>query len=151
MHVLIQAEYSLSFLVQPGTECADWFRPEFFSDAVHEIPGMTNTVVETGFRKENILVHTGTGSYPALRLTADVRFRDDLPGKHDVNMLRGRLSAVFRPLMDSLKNRPGCLGAYQIHPAIKITEVVRDNHDNTAEFRKKKKLLSRFLSGFGNV
>lgn len=72
----------------------------------------------------------------AVKVTANVSVSDDLQGRHDVDGLRKRLFQTFTPLVDTLKARQDCLDAYQIHPGVRIIEVVKEEAGQQLEFRK---------------
>lgn len=136
MHVLIKGNYEITFLVQPGTDCFGWFSHQLFADVIHGIPELDQADVQSEIRQENIIVYRGHQGIPAVKVTATVSVADDIQGRHDVNGLRNRMFQAFTPLVGSLKARSGCIDAYQSHPDVKITEVVRDHFDNQVEFRK---------------
>ena len=136
MHVQIKADYEIIFLVRPGTDWYDWFCPSLFSDAVCSIPELAEAEIHSEVLREDIIVYRGGVGSSAVKVTANVSVSDDLQGRHDVDGLRKRLFQTFTPLVDTLKARQDCLDAYQIHPDVRIIEVVKDKADNQMEFKK---------------
>ena len=136
MHVLVNADYEIIFLVRPGTDCSDWFCSGLFSDAVRSIPELAEAEIHSEILREDIIVYRGGVGSSAVKVTANVSVSDDLQGRHDVDALRKRLFQMFSPLVDTLKVRQDCLDAYQIHPDVRIIEVVKEDADNQMEFRK---------------
>ena len=136
MHVLVNADYEIIFLVRPGTDCSDWFCSGLFSDAVRSIPELAEAEIHSEILQEDIIVYRGGVGSSAVKVTANVSVSDDLQGRHDVDALRKRLFQTFTPLVGTLKARQDCLDAYQIHPDVRIVEVFKDDADNQMEFRK---------------
>ena len=136
MHVSVKANYEIIFLVRPGTDCSDWFCSGLFSDAVRSIPELAEAEIHSEILQEDIIVYRECVGASAVKVTANVSVSDDLQGRHDVDALRKRLFQMFTPLVGTLKARQDCLDAYQIHPDVRIIEVVKEDADNQLEFRK---------------
>ena len=136
MHVLVKADYEIIFLVRPGTDWYDWFCPSLFSDAVCSIPELAEAEIHSEVLREDIIVYRGGVGSSAVKVTANVSVSDDLQGRHDVDALRKRLFQMFTPLVGTLKARQDCLDAYQIHPDVRIIEVVKEDAGNQLKLRK---------------
>ena len=136
MHVLVNADYEIIFLVRPGTDCSDWFCSGLFSDAVRSIPELAEAEVHSEVLREDIIVYRGGVGSSAVKVTANVSVSDDLQGRHDVDALRKRLFQTFTPLVGTLKARQDCLDAYQVHPDVRIIEVVKEDAGQQLEFKK---------------
>ena len=136
MHVQIKADYEIIFLVRPGTDWYDWFCPNLFSDAVCSIPELAEAEIHSEVLREDIIVYRGGVGSSAVKVTANVSVSDDLQGRHDVDALRKRLFQTFTPLVDTLKARQDCLDAYQIHPDVRIIEVVKEDAGQQLVFKK---------------
>ena len=136
MHVSVKANYEIIFLVRPGTDCSDWFYSGLFSDAVRSIPELAEAKIHSEILREDIIVYRECVGFSAVKVTANVSVSDDLQGRHDVDTLRKRLFQMFTPLVGTLKERQDCLDAYQIHPDVRIIEVVKEDAGKQLEFRK---------------
>ena len=136
MHVSVKANYEIIFLVRPGTDYSDWFCSCLFSDAVRSIPELAEAEIHSEILQEDIIVYRECVGSSAVKVTANVSVSDDLQGRHDVDALRKRLFQMFTPLVGTLKARQDCLDAYQVHPDVRIIEVVKEDAGNQLKFRK---------------
>lgn len=138
MHVFVTAEYTVSLIYRSGCSAKAGLCKDTFTDPLTALPKLSeaDVSVEIG-EPESVLVYHGGTKYPADKVDVKVFLDHDIKGRIDVSLLRHRLTRAFVGLVKDFESEESVIDAYQMHPAVRIIEVVKDESRTTFEFKPK--------------